>query len=476
MPNGAGGFFLFLFESFVARALLASLVAVLAVGWLLRHDLVRSVVGRRLLLLVPFGAAGVLAITSANRGYLPQVWIDTDRLVGAGALMDVLGDVQIVGGNIDLLIAGYLSVVGVLLIRRVAGVVATRHIRRESPLASSAIRRRGLALAIRTGIAPPEIRMRSNCAGGAFTTGVRRPWIALDPVLAAALDDEELDALLAHEMAHIRRRDPLLTMLTGLCRDLAFFLPGIHLATLWLRREQEETADDLAAAATRRPGALASTIMKVWESQVGRVRVANACAVVAPAMRMPWPSIGVRRASRPHQPHAVVRVTRLISPLGAVIHRPSRRDLGLPLTVLAVAVTLGVVTPAWLTQVLDNDGVLLGVFATPTTVTAESPAFATFHAMAPTNVADRSTGSTTTDRDDPLCPCIESAAQLRAGRSAARSTTASPLVWSSDGRDAWELQRLHQQARLTVDDELLTFRGGQREVGFFTVSRTPPER
>lgn len=475
MPDGAGGFFLFLFESFAARALLGSLFAALAVEWLLRHDLVRSVVGRRLLLLVPFGAAGVLAVASANRGYLPNVWIDTDRIVGAGALLDVLGDPQIVGGSVDLLIAGYVAIVGVLLIRRTMGVFAARRMRQESPFAGPEVRRRGLYLALRSGITPPEIRLRANCAGGAFTTGIRRPWIALDPALATTLDAEELDALLAHEIAHIRRRDPLLTLLTGLCRDLAFFLPGIHLAVLWLRKEQEETADDLAAASTRRPGALASTILKVWEAQVGRPHVINACAAVAPALRTPWQPLMFRRSLRAQEPHAVVRVQRLISPLQTVAHRPSRRDLGVPLTVLTVAVALGVVIPAWLTQVFDNDGVLLRVFATPPAATAESPAFATFQAMAPTSGSTTATPATRTVRDDRLCPCVETAAQLRAGTSAAATTTASPLVWSGDGRDAWELQRLHAQARLTVEHELISFRGGQREVGFFTVSRTPPQ-
>ena len=73
------------------------------------------------------------------------------------------------------------------------------------------------------------------------------PGIRLRPWVLHAASPAELDSLLAHEMAHIRRRDPLLTLLTGLSRDVTFFLPGLHLATCWLRREQEEAADDLAA-------------------------------------------------------------------------------------------------------------------------------------------------------------------------------------------------------------------------------------
>lgn len=475
MPDGAGGFFLFLFESFVARALLGSLVAVLLVELLLRRDVVRSLIGRRLLLVVPFVVAGVLAVASANRGFLPNVWIDTDRIVPAGVLMDVLGDVQIVGGSVDLLVTCYLVVVAVLTVRRVAGAVRANLMRRESPLARADIRARALCLAVQAGINPPEVRLRAACPGGAFTTGVRRPWIALDPGLAAELDAAELDALLAHEMAHIRRRDPLLTMVTGVCRDLTFFLPGIHLATFWLRREQEESADDLAAHCTRRPGALASTILKVWEAQTGHLRPANGCAAVAP-MALRWPAFGLRREPRVQQPHVVVRVQRLISPLHALTHRPSRRDVGLPLTVLTLAVTVGLLLPAWVTHVLHNDGVLLQFLSSPASTGIESPAFATFRATAPTDTGLRTvTASASGDADD-LCPCVESAAQLRAGVPAATGTRPAHLVWSSDGRDAWELQRLHEQARLRVNRELITFRGGQREVGFFTVSRNPTER
>ena len=473
MPDGAGGFFLFLFESFVARALLGSLVAVFLVELLLRRDIVRSLIGRRLLLIVPFVVAGVLAVASANRGFLPNVWIDTDRIVGAGALMDVLGDVQIVGGSIDLLVACYVAVVAVLTVRRVAGTVRAHLMRRESPLAPAGIRARALYFAVQAGIVPPEVRLRADCPGGAFTTGVRRPWIALDPGLAAELDAAELDALLAHEIAHIRRRDPLLTMATGVCRDLTFFLPAIHLATFWLRREQEESADDLAAHCTRRPGALASTILKVWEAQTGHVRPANACAAVAP-VALRWPALGLRWAPRVQQPHVVVRVQRLISPLHALTHRPSRRDVGLPLTVLMLAVTVGLILPAWVTHVA-NDGVLLQFLSAPATG-IESPAFATFRATAPTDTGPRTASGSTSGGAAELCPCVESAAQLRAGVPAATGTTPAHLVWSSDGRDAWELQRLHEHARLRVNRELITFRGGQREVGFFTVSRNPTER
>jgi Zn-dependent protease with chaperone function len=474
VPDAAGGFFLFLFESFVARALLGSLVAALLVEAMLRRNAVRGVRGRRLLLLVPFSVAALLAVASLNRGFLPAIWFDTDPITSPAPLIEVLGDIQIIGGTVNLVVAGYLLIVGALVTRRLAGFVATTRLRAQSAMASPAIRRRALRIAIASGITPPEVRLRPDCPGGAFTTGVRRPWIALDPGLVTTLDDDEIDALLAHEMAHIRLRDPMLCLLTGVCRDLVFFLPGIHLASLWLRREQEEVADDRAAGCTHRPGALASSILKVWEAQAGRMRLASACAAVTPAR--PWRSL--LPAWRSHrdvgQPHVLVRVQRLITPLAVSAQPSPRRELGLPFTVLMLAVTIGVLIPAWTTRVFDNDGLLLRVFSSSVAAQIESPAFATFRALAPREARPQPVVSTLPADDvDPLCPCVESPAELRAGRSAGATATSSQLVWSSDGRDAWELHRLHEQARLRVNRNLLSWRGGQQEVGFFTVSRNP---
>jgi Zn-dependent protease with chaperone function len=473
VPDGAGGFLLFLFESFAARALLGSLVAALLVEAILRRDAVRGVSGRRLLILVPFVVAGLLAVASLEHGFLPAVWFDTDRIVGAGSLIEVLGDIQIVGGSVNLVVAGYLLIAGVLLARRLAGVLATSRFRARSPMAPHAVRQRALRMAVAIGITPPEVRLRPGCPGGAFATGIRRPWIALDPELAYTLDRNELDALLAHEMAHLRLRDPMLCLLTGVCRDLVFFLPGIYLACAWLRREQEEAADDVAAGSTHRPATLASTILKVWESQASRMRLASTCAAVTPNLswrsRLPvW-----RHRHDSGQSHVIVRVQRLIKPLTAHAQPLQHRELGLPVTVLMLAVTVGVLIPAWTTQVLHNDGVLVRVFSAQPETQVESPAFATFRALAPRQTYPATAPVSTSDDVDPLCPCVESPAELRAGRSAGATST-TQLVWSSDGRDAWELHNIHEKAGLRANQKpLVSWRGGQREVEFFTVSRNP---
>ncbi len=81
----------------------------------------------------------------------------------------------------------------------------------------------------------------------AFTVGLLRLRIAVSPAVVDALTDTELDALLLHEAAHARRRDPLRLIVAGFCRDLLFFLPVSHVLFALVREAQEHAADDTAA-------------------------------------------------------------------------------------------------------------------------------------------------------------------------------------------------------------------------------------
>lgn len=79
------------------------------------------------------------------------------------------------------------------------------------------------------------------------TAGWRRPLILLPAALTASVPAAQLDALLAHELAHIRRHDYLANLVQTLIRSLLFF----HPVAWWLSRridaERELLADQGAA-------------------------------------------------------------------------------------------------------------------------------------------------------------------------------------------------------------------------------------
>ena len=57
--------------------------------------------------------------------------------------------------------------------------------------------------------------------------GIVRPMILLPTALATGFDPSQLEALLTHELAHIRRLDPLVNLLQRLIEVVLFFHPAV---------------------------------------------------------------------------------------------------------------------------------------------------------------------------------------------------------------------------------------------------------
>lgn len=111
------------------------------------------------------------------------------------------------------------------------------------------------------GVPPTLLRIVDGLPNPAFTVGWVRPHIYVASRLAEALSDEELSAVLAHEHAHVRRRDPARLSVLRFVGCALFWLPA-------LRRLAADAADDAEIAADDRavrgePLVLASAILKL---------------------------------------------------------------------------------------------------------------------------------------------------------------------------------------------------------------------
>jgi hypothetical protein len=93
--------------------------------------------------------------------------------------------------------------------------------------------------------------------------GVGRPRIVLSARALAELDSAELDACLAHEEAHLRRRHRLFGLLAACLAVVARPFPGARAAERGLRLSLERDADEYAVGRTGAPLALASAICKL---------------------------------------------------------------------------------------------------------------------------------------------------------------------------------------------------------------------
>jgi Zn-dependent protease with chaperone function len=168
------------------------------------------------------------------------------------------------------LVAIGLSVSAFMLLRRFAGAVAVhRLIRRSRP--AEEVRRKGLEmlsarLAGSIGLNNhPELLVLPKGVSGAFAVGGKRGKILISEDLLHHLSEHELEAIIAHEMAHLDARDCRLMFLAGILRDMVAWNPLAHVSFRQLARDREFEADRRAAIATGKPLAVASGLLKVCE-------------------------------------------------------------------------------------------------------------------------------------------------------------------------------------------------------------------
>ena len=109
------------------------------------------------------------------------------------------------------------------------------------------------------GVDPGRVRVVHGLPNPAFTAGWLKPRIYVAESLRERLAPAELEALLAHEGAHVARRDPLRLSLLRFLALTLFWLPALRRLAEDVADEAEIRADDRAAR--ERPLALASALV-----------------------------------------------------------------------------------------------------------------------------------------------------------------------------------------------------------------------
>jgi Zn-dependent protease with chaperone function len=121
-------------------------------------------------------------------------------------------------------------------------------------------------IATTQGLALPPIAQLPVAAPLAFTIGLLRPRIYLSSGLIDLLDDDELLAVLCHELVHVQRRDNLWNWCVRLLRDITWFVPFIRRSWYLMVNSQDEACDVAAARYTDEPLVLARALVKVAEA------------------------------------------------------------------------------------------------------------------------------------------------------------------------------------------------------------------
>lgn len=170
-----------------------------------------------------------------------------------------------------LLLLAWLVGLGFRLRRSLCELAAARRLRAGArPVLDPVVLVEVARLARRIGLRPPAV-LESPTAPGPLVIGPFRPVVLLPVGLADSLSGGELRLALAHELAHLRRRDLLLGLVPGLALACFFFHP-----LAWLAFREWATAREAACDAEALRGAGGSA------TEYGRLLLRLAASSMAP--------------------------------------------------------------------------------------------------------------------------------------------------------------------------------------------------
>ena len=111
---------------------------------------------------------------------------------------------------------------------------------------------------------------------GPFAIGIVRSLIILPASALMALSPEQLEAVLAHELAHVRRADYLWNLIQTTVETLFFFHPAVWWLGRRLRQQRELCCDDVAIQSCADPLIYATALLRLEERRRQHLSLAMA--------------------------------------------------------------------------------------------------------------------------------------------------------------------------------------------------------
>ena len=184
-------------------------------------------------------------------------------------------------------------------------------------------------LSQRIGLKRPVNLRLSQSINGPLALGMVRSLILLPVSALTALTPDQLEAVLAHELAHIRRADYLWNILQTVVETLFFFHPAVWWIGANLRRQRELCCDDLAIDSCADPITYATALLLLEEQ---RAQQAASHIHLNPALAQSLDG---------HQSVSTLRsrIARILGDPAMSDHNPAPRSLA-PFSLLGVCAAL----------------------------------------------------------------------------------------------------------------------------------------
>ncbi len=213
------------------------------------------------------GLLATLAAAVATFGY-ELARLSQDGAAAGG--FDVVAGPRVASGLnrwLPLVDALWLTGVAVLSLRMAGGLWLIRKLSAEARDVPDAIRRRFDAALERAGLTG-RVRVRLNARiDGPFVVGLVRAVVYLPLSAVTVLTPDQLDAVFAHELEHVRRADYAWNLAQTVIETLFFYHPAVWWIGKTLREQRELCCDDVALAVCRDPVTYATALLNLEEQR-----------------------------------------------------------------------------------------------------------------------------------------------------------------------------------------------------------------
>lgn len=132
------------------------------------------------------------------------------------------------------------------------------------------------ALALQFGITQVVQIVQSGIVKVPMVVGHLKPLILVPIGLINGLSEKEVEAIICHELAHIKRRDYLINILQSLMEIVFFFNPAVLWLSKLIREERESCCDDMTISSTHDKVNYISALISCQEFQPGNPEYAMA--------------------------------------------------------------------------------------------------------------------------------------------------------------------------------------------------------
>jgi bla regulator protein blaR1 len=162
-------------------------------------------------------------------------------------------------------------------LRMVTGLVAVNRLRhyRSHPVPGE-WKARLQQLQLVAGVQHSVSLLQSELVKVPMALGILKPVIFLPVGLLTHLPVEQVETILLHELAHIRRKDYLVNLLQHIAEAIFFFNPAIRWLSSLIRQEREACCDDMVVAGCGQKNNYLSALISFQEYSLGHSSYAMA--------------------------------------------------------------------------------------------------------------------------------------------------------------------------------------------------------